>query len=74
MFTQRLKNFTRQVTSLTQALLVVALLFRMQVNVREAPMPELSATDQPEHSNIVTWKVISIGTAIVLVVFLFLWL
>lgn len=37
-------------------------------------MPELSATDQPEHSNIVTWKVISIGTAIVLVVFLFLWL
>ena len=74
MFTQRLKNFTRQVTSLTQALLVVALLFRMQVNVREASMPELSATDQPEHSNIVTWKVISIGTAIVLVVFLFLWL
>ena len=34
----------------------------------------LSATEQPEQSNIVTWKVISIGTAIVLVVFLFLWL
>jgi hypothetical protein len=37
-------------------------------------MPELSAAEQPEQSNIVTWKVISIGTAIVLVVFLFLWL
>ena len=36
-------------------------------------MPELSATEQPEPNNIVTWKVISIGTAIVLVVFLFLW-
>jgi hypothetical protein len=46
----------------------------MQANVREASMPELSATDQSEQSNIVTWKVISIGTAIVLVVFLFLWL
>jgi hypothetical protein len=45
----------------------------MQANVREASMPELSATEQPEQSNIVTWKVISIGTAIVLVVFLFLW-
>jgi len=47
---------------------------RMQANVREASMPELSATEQPEQSNIVTWKVISVGTAIVLVVFLFLWL
>jgi len=47
---------------------------RMQANVREASMPELSATEQPEQSNIVTWKVISIGTAIVVVVFLFLWL
>jgi len=37
-------------------------------------MPELSAMEQPEQSNIVTWKVISIGTAIVVVVFLFLWL
>ena len=37
-------------------------------------MPELSATEQPEQSNIVTWKVISIGTAVVLVVFLVLWL
>jgi len=37
-------------------------------------MPELSATEQPEQGNIVTWKVISIGTAIVLVVFLVLWL
>jgi len=37
-------------------------------------MPELSATELPEQSNIVTWKVISIGTAIVVVVFLFLWL
>ena len=37
-------------------------------------MPELSATEQPEQSNIVTWTVISIGTAIVAVVFLFLWL
>ena len=37
-------------------------------------MPELSATEQPQQSNIVTWKVISIGTAIVLVVFLVLWL
>jgi hypothetical protein len=46
----------------------------MQANVREASMPELSATEQPEPSNIVTWKVISIGTAIVTVVYLFLWL
>jgi hypothetical protein len=46
----------------------------MQANVREASVPGLSATEQPEQSNIVTWKVISIGTAIVLVVFLFLWL
>jgi hypothetical protein len=46
----------------------------MQADAREAPMPELSATEQPEQSNIVTWKVISIGMAIVLVVFLFLWL
>ena len=37
-------------------------------------MPELSATEHSEQSNIVTWKVISIGTAVVLVVFLFLWL
>ena len=37
-------------------------------------MPDISATRQPEQSNIVTWKVISIGTAIVLVVFLVLWL
>jgi hypothetical protein len=37
-------------------------------------MPELSATEQSEQGNIVTWKVISIGTAIVLVVFLVLWL
>ena len=37
-------------------------------------MPELSATEQSEQSNIVTWRVISVGTAIVLVVFLFLWL
>jgi hypothetical protein len=36
-------------------------------------MPELSATEQPQQSNIVTWKVISIGTAIVLIVLLFLW-
>jgi hypothetical protein len=50
------------------------LLSRMQANVREASMPELSATEQSEQSNIVTWKVISVGTAIVLVVFLFLWL
>jgi hypothetical protein len=46
----------------------------MQANVQEASVPGLSATEQPEQSNIVTWKVISIGTAIVLVVFLFLWL
>jgi len=46
----------------------------MQVNVREASMPDISATGQPEQSNIVTWKVISIGTAVVLVVFLVLWL
>ena len=70
----QLKNFTRHVTSLTQAQAASPLLFRMQANVREASMPELSATEQPEQSNIVTWKVISIGTAIVLVVFLFLWL
>jgi hypothetical protein len=68
-----LKNFTRHVTSLTQAQAAPPLLFRMQAK-REASMPELSATEQPEQSNIVTWKVISIGTAIVLVVFLFLWL
>jgi hypothetical protein len=37
-------------------------------------MPDISATEQAEQSNIVTWKVISIGTAIVLVVFLLLWL
>ena len=37
-------------------------------------MPDFSAMEQPEQSNIVTWKVISIGTAIVVVVFLFLWL
>jgi len=37
-------------------------------------MPDISATEQPEQSHIVTWKVISIGTAIVTVVFLFLWL
>ena len=37
-------------------------------------MPELSATEQPEPNNIVTWKVISIGTVIVTVVFLVLWL
>lgn len=37
-------------------------------------MPDISATEQSEQSNIVTWKVISTGTAIVLVVFLFLWL
>jgi hypothetical protein len=37
-------------------------------------MPDISATEHSEQSNIVTWKVISIGTAIVLVVFLFLWL
>ena len=37
-------------------------------------MPDISETEQPEQSHIVTWKVISIGTAIVLVVFLFLWL
>jgi hypothetical protein len=46
----------------------------MQANVREASMPDISATEQPEQSHIVTWKVISIGTAIVLVAFLFLWL
>lgn len=33
-------------------------------------MPDISAPDQ---SNIVTWKVISIGTAIVVAVFLILW-
>ena len=37
-------------------------------------MPDTSAAGQPEQSSIVTWKVISIGTAIVLVVFLVLWL
>jgi hypothetical protein len=37
-------------------------------------MPDISATEQPEQSNIVTWKVIATGTAIVLVVFLVLWL
>jgi hypothetical protein len=37
-------------------------------------MPDISATGQREQSNVVTWKVISIGTAVVLVVFLFLWL
>ena len=37
-------------------------------------MPELSATEHSEQRNIVTWKVISIGTAVVLVVFLVLWL
>lgn len=37
-------------------------------------MPDISAREHSEQSNIVTWKVISIGTAIVLVVFLFLWL
>jgi len=46
----------------------------MQANVREASMPDISATEQSEQSNIVTWKATSIGTAIVLVVFLFLWL
>jgi hypothetical protein len=33
-------------------------------------MPDITASDQ---SNIVTWKVISIGTAIVVAVFLVLW-
>jgi len=37
-------------------------------------MPDISVTEQSEQSTIVTWKVISIGTAIVLVVFLLLWL
>lgn len=37
-------------------------------------MPDISATEQSEQSSIVTWRVISIGTAIVLVVFLVLWL
>jgi hypothetical protein len=37
-------------------------------------MPDISATGYTEPSNIVTWKVISIGTVIVLVVFLVLWL
>jgi hypothetical protein len=69
-----LKNFTRHVTSLTQARATSPLLLPMQANVREASMPDISATEHPEQSNIVTWKVISIGTAIVLVVFLFLWL
>ena len=46
----------------------------MQVNVREASMPDISATEQTGQSHIVTWKVISIGTAIVTVVFLFLWI
>jgi hypothetical protein len=46
----------------------------MQANVREASMPDTSATGQPEQDHIVTWKVISIGTAVVLVVFLVLWL
>ena len=35
-------------------------------------MPDISATEQ--QTNIVTWKVISIGTAVVLAVFLVLWL
>ena len=69
------KNFTRHVTSLTQAQAAPALAFpSCRQMYGEASMPELSATEQPEQSNIVTWKVISIGTAIVLVVFLFLWL
>jgi hypothetical protein len=37
-------------------------------------MPDIPATEHTEPSNIVTWKVISIGTSIVLVVFLVLWL
>lgn len=37
-------------------------------------MPDISATDQTGQSSIVTWKVISIGTVIVTVVFLVLWL
>jgi hypothetical protein len=37
-------------------------------------MPDISATEHTEQSHIVTWKVISIGTAVVTVVFLFLWL
>jgi hypothetical protein len=37
-------------------------------------MPDISAADQPGQSNIVTWKVISIGTVIVTVAFLVLWL
>jgi hypothetical protein len=69
-----LKNFTRQMTPLTQVETASPLSFGMQVNVREASMPDISATGQPEQSNIVTWTVISIGTAIVLVVFLVLWL
>jgi hypothetical protein len=70
---KQLKNFTRHVTSLTQMEAASPLCSRKQANVREASMPELSATEQPQQSNIVTWKVISIGTAIVLIVFLFLW-
>ena len=37
-------------------------------------MPDISATEQTEQSNIVTWNVILTGTAIVLGVFLVLWL
>ena len=37
-------------------------------------MPDISATDRTGQSNVVTWKVISIGTAVVLAVFLVLWL
>jgi hypothetical protein len=37
-------------------------------------MPDISATEQTGQSHIVTWKVISIATAIVTVVFLFLWI
>jgi hypothetical protein len=71
---QLLNNFTRQVTSLTQAQAASPLLCPHAANVREASMPDISATEQSEQSNIVTWKATSIGTAIVLVVFLFLWL
>lgn len=37
-------------------------------------MPDISATEHTDQSNIVTWKVISIGTVIVVTVFLVLWL
>ena len=37
-------------------------------------MPDISATEHNEQTNIVTWKVISTGTAVVLAVFLVLWL